>query len=166
MSTTSQDTATARELAVAFHRFGPSLRKWMMSGVTPTSLPRLGLLRVLATQGPQIMSVLSETLGVTPRNITVLVDGLESEGLARRTPHPEDRRATIVELTDAGSEMIAGAFEAHVDRVAALFARLTVREQTTLLKLIGKLTDELAALGVTGACAGPPTVTASGDEPH
>ena len=166
MSTTSQEATTTRELALAFHRFGPSMRKWMMSGVTPTSLPRLGLLRALAADGPQIMSVLSDSLGVTPRNITVLVDGLESEGLARRTPHPEDRRATIVELTPAGSEMIAGAFEAHVARVAELFERLTPREQTTLLKLIGKLTDELAALGVTGPCAGPPAMSASGDQPH
>jgi DNA-binding MarR family transcriptional regulator len=154
MSTTSEQV-TPRDLALAFHRFGPSLRKWMMAGVTPTSLPRLGVLRALAAEGPQIMSALSDSLGVTPRNITVLVDGLESEGLARRIPHPQDRRATIVELTDAGRTMVTGAFEAHVDRVAVLFERLTPAEQATLRDLIGKLTDELVALGVTGPCAPP-----------
>lgn len=154
------------ELALAFHEFGPSMRKWMMAGTTPTSLPRMGLLRVLAADGPQIMSALSETLGVTPRNITVLVDGLEAEGLARRTPHPEDRRATIVELTDTGRDMIAGAFSAHVERVAQVFEGLTQREQATLLKLITKVTQELASRGVAGACGGPPLVSASGEEAH
>jgi DNA-binding MarR family transcriptional regulator len=164
MNTTSG--LLAHELALAFHHFGPSLRKWMTAGATPTTLPRLGLLRVLATDGPQIMSALSDTLGVTPRNITVLVDGLESEGLAQRTPHPNDRRATLVELTPQGRTTIAGAFEAHVKRVAELFERLTPQEQSTLLVLIRKLTDELADLGVVGPC-GPPVgsmVTASDNE--
>ena len=138
----------------------------MMAGTTPTSLPRLGLLRVLAAEGPQIMSALSETLGVTPRNITVLVDGLEAEGLARRTPHPDDRRATIVELTDTGRDMVAGAFSTHVERVAQVFEGLTQREQATLLKLITKVTDELVALGAAGACAPPPTVSTSEHQAH
>lgn len=143
----------------------------MMAGATETSLPRLILLRVLASSGPQVMSALSEALEVTPRNITVLVDGLESEGLARRTPHPDDRRSTIVELTDEGRAVVAKGFETHVARVATLFERLSPREQTTLLKLIGKLTEELAELGATGPCLPDPvhpvqTVTATGDQPH
>lgn len=165
MNTTSQDT-TARELALAFHRFGPSMRKWMMAGATPTSVPRMGLLRVLAEEGPQIMSALSDRLEVTPRNITVLVDGLEAEGLARRTPHPDDRRATIVELTETGREMIAGAFSTHVDRVAQVFEGLTQREQATLLKLITKVTDELVSRGASGPCAGPLVVSTSEDQAH
>src|SRR3712207_4924391 len=100
MSTTS--TSVSRELAQAFARFGPTFRKWMASGVTATTYPRLRLLRVLHLHGPQIMSALGEQLDVTPRNITVLVDGLEEEGLAARVPHETDRRATVVELTAKG----------------------------------------------------------------
>lgn len=152
MSTTSGPCA--RDLAIAFSRFGPALRRWITAGTTETTIPRLHLLRVLAAHGPQIMSALGEHLGVTPRNVTVLVDGLESEGLARRVPHPQDRRATVVELTAAGEQMIGSAFAEHIDRVSQLFERLTPREQTALLKIVTKLTDELTLLGVPG-CAPP-----------
>lgn len=148
MSTTSGPCA--HELAIAFSRFGPAFRKWITAGTTETTIPRLHLLRVLSAHGPQIMSALGEHLGVTPRNVTVLVDGLESEGLAQRVPHPQDRRATVVELTADGERMIDSAFADHIDRVSQLFERLTPREQSALLKIVTKLTDELTALGVTG----------------
>jgi len=35
--------------------------------------------------------------------MTALVDSLEAEGLVRRKPHPTDRRATMVELTEDGA---------------------------------------------------------------
>lgn len=138
---------------MAFARFGPAFRRWMSTGVSTTSFPRLRLLRVLLTEGPQTMGALSQELGVTPRNITVLVDGLEGEGLAERHPHPKDRRATIVALTDAGRTVVTEAFGAHVERVSVLFERLSPSEQATLLTLINKLADELASLGASGVCA-------------
>ena len=138
----------------------------MSSGVTETTLPRLHLLRVLQAGGPQIMSALGEHLGVTPRNVTVLVDGLEAEGLARRVQHPQDRRATIVELTDAGQQMIGAAFAAHIDRVAVLFERLTQREQATLLKIVTKLSDELAALGASPCEPAGASLGAGGQQEH
>jgi DNA-binding MarR family transcriptional regulator len=78
-------------------------------GLTPA---RARLLRVLDHDGPLLMSELSRALDITPRAVTGLVDGLEAEGFARRTEHPSDRRATLVELTSAGRrfcrEMRAG----------------------------------------------------------
>lgn len=147
-----------RDLAVAFSRFGPTFRKWMTSGVTATTYARLRLLRVLHARGPQIMSALGEQLDVTPRNVTVLVDGLEAEGLATRTPHPDDRRATIVELTPAGRALVDEHFEAHLQEVSRLFGCLDADEQQALLLLINKLTDELAAQGAGSGCfAEPPS---------
>lgn len=156
MNTTSS-TTVPRELAAAFSRFGPTFRKWMTAGVTATTYARLRLLRVLHAAGPQIMSALGEQLDVTPRNITVLVDGLEAEGLARRTRHPDDRRATIVELTEQGRALVEEHFEVHLEQVAQLFACLEPGEQETLLRLINKLTDELAAQGAGGGCFSEPS---------
>ena len=53
-------------------------------------------------EGAQKMSALAKQAGVAARTLTTLVDGLEKEGLARRTPHSSDRRATLIELTAAG----------------------------------------------------------------
>src|SRR3990170_8366073 len=63
------------------------------------SVPRLRLLYELHCNGPRKMADLADRLGVTPRNVTALVDGLEAESLVRRAPHPTDRRITMVELT-------------------------------------------------------------------
>ena len=34
--------------------------------------------------------------------MTNIIDKLEADGLVRRVPHSEDRRATLAEITDAG----------------------------------------------------------------
>ena len=66
------------------------------------TLPRLLLVERLGCKGPAMMRTLADELGLSPRNMTALVDSLESEGLVRRRPHPTDRRATVVELTELG----------------------------------------------------------------
>jgi DNA-binding MarR family transcriptional regulator len=40
------------------------------------------------------LSELSEHLHIAPRSATEVVDALESRGLVRRRPDPDDRRAT------------------------------------------------------------------------
>jgi DNA-binding MarR family transcriptional regulator len=52
--------------------------------------------------GPMNQRQLSELLQCTPRNVTGLVDALEESQLVERHPHPTDRRATLVTLTEAG----------------------------------------------------------------
>src|SRR5689334_21859723 len=64
--------------------------------------PRTHLLWVLYHGGPVTQAHLAEAVGVTPRNVTTLVDALEATGFARREPHPTDRRAVLVHLTERG----------------------------------------------------------------
>ena len=63
-------------------------------------------------RGSLPMRMMGERLQLHPTSITNIVDRLEAEGLARRLPHPNDRRTTLVELTDAGRERLAAATEA------------------------------------------------------
>jgi DNA-binding MarR family transcriptional regulator len=56
-------------------------------------------------RGPLSMRELADTLGIDPPNATVMVDGLEAQGLVRRTPHPTDRRAKVVEATRKGKAL-------------------------------------------------------------
>ena len=133
------------ELADAFAEFGPAYVRWIRSHrpAQAPSYPRLRLLNALQCNGPQIMSALSEELDVTPRNITALVDGLEAEGLVRRTAHPSDRRATIVELTPRGDADCRASFGAHRAAVADLFEDLSEDDQRELLRLIGELREAI-----------------------
>jgi DNA-binding MarR family transcriptional regulator len=104
------------------------------------STARLRLLESLQCEGAQKMNDLAETLGVTPRNVTALVDGLEEEGMVRRCAHPTDRRATLIELTDAApdpTELMA----AHRAAIGQLFSCLTPAEQADYLALTRRLED-------------------------
>jgi DNA-binding MarR family transcriptional regulator len=57
------------------------------------------------------MSELAQALGIDKPNATTVVDDLEGLGLVRRTPHPTDRRAKIVETTAEGDRLAARADE-------------------------------------------------------
>src|SRR3954452_13079407 len=96
-------TELAARLAEVMPGFGRAFGRWAQSlgeaGGTPA---RMRLLGALHCKGPQIMCDLGEKLGVTPRQVTNLVDALEAEGLVRRTAHPTDRRATVIEITGHG----------------------------------------------------------------
>ena len=68
-----------------------------------------GLTRARATalweilhREPVTQRELADALRVTPRNVTALVDAMETTGFVKRTDHPTDRRATIVALTPKG----------------------------------------------------------------
>lgn len=51
------------------------------------------------------MSVLGSRLQVHQTSVTNAVDRLEAAGLVSRSPHPEDRRSTLVGITPAGVEL-------------------------------------------------------------
>ncbi len=149
-------TSLARELAGAFIAFGPTYMKWVNARVRPSGVTfaRMKTLHALRFHGPQIMSSLRDELGVTARSVTALVDALEADDLVRRVPHPTDRRATIVELTDKGLATLQDQFETHAARTAEVFARLSEHDQHELLRILRQLSAELSEMGAEG-CAPP-----------
>jgi DNA-binding MarR family transcriptional regulator len=65
------------------------------------------LLMKLAADGPQIQSRLAAALSCEPPSITLMAGKLEAAGHVHRFPSPTDRRATVVDLTDAGRQLTA-----------------------------------------------------------
>lgn len=65
---------------------------------------RAEVLLVLAQYGrPMVQRELSQALRCTPRHVTALIDVLEADDWVTRGPHPTDRRATLVALTERGA---------------------------------------------------------------
>jgi DNA-binding MarR family transcriptional regulator len=79
-------------------------RRREVSEALGISFSRARALRRLARQ-PMSMRELAAALGIDPANTTVVVDDLEALKLARRRPHPTDRRAKLVEATRKGKTM-------------------------------------------------------------
>jgi DNA-binding MarR family transcriptional regulator len=143
--------SSALQLVDAFAAFGPCYLKWVRSRLQDCGLTyaRMRLLGTLHCNGPQIMSSISDELGVTKRNVTALVDALEEEGLVRRRPHPTDRRATVIELTEQGLETTESMYEGHRAAVSELFADLSEEDRRELIRLLGLLREALRREGVS-----------------
>lgn len=133
-----------------FATFMPAYRRWVGArlkerGIGYAWMRALGALH--RGGGPIIMSDLGEELGVTPRNVTKLVDELETEGLVRRLPHPSDRRATLIELTAKGREKIDEGYAEYVAVTSELFSVLSEEDRWELIRLMDLLYDELEGKG-------------------
>jgi DNA-binding MarR family transcriptional regulator len=68
------------------------------------TFPRYEALMLLSftRTGALPLGKIGERLQVHRTSVTNIIDKLEADGLVRRVPHSEDRRATLAEITDAG----------------------------------------------------------------
>ena len=109
-------------------------------GVTPH---QHALLLVLQQRGPTGQHELTRVIGVDPRNVVSIIDGLVESGLVIRTIDPEDRRRRLVSLTASGRAAAAvlarGAAEVERDFLAGLPSP----EQADLNRLLRRLLDSL-----------------------
>jgi len=98
------------------------------------------LLEALLHLGPQTPSALAEKVGLTSGSITAALDRLEMRGLVARAVNTSDLRSRIVELTDAGRELIEPAYERHAADIEALVGRaLTAEQRRELFDLLQAL---------------------------
>ena len=94
---------------------------------------------LLAWPGNRVpMSRMSEWLMVHPTSVTNTVDRLAQHGLVNRAPHPTDRRALMVELTDSGRGLAEGVVAALADDGFGVHG-LTHDEMRTLVALLRKV---------------------------
>lgn len=70
------------------------------------------MLLSFSRSGELPMSVIGSRLQVHPASVTSAVDRLERDQLVNRRPHPDDRRAVLVHLTDQGLALARKAAEA------------------------------------------------------
>jgi DNA-binding MarR family transcriptional regulator len=124
----------------------------LMSEAMERDLRERGLTRARATvvaylhrRGPMRQRDLAEALRVSARNVTGLLEGLEATGFVARRVHPRDRRATLVTLTEQGTD-VAKAMQTDEQRLARfLFADVAdddiARFSATLDHLLARLRD-------------------------
>lgn len=110
------------------------------------TVPRTHLMWVLFHGGPATQIVLAEALGVTPRYITTLVDALDTTGLVRREPHPTDRRAVLVHLTERGLSIMETMDAEHTDLGAALIEGLDEATVTAVVRALDHVRGRLEHL--------------------
>ena len=98
-------------------------------------------LRVLRRKGPIRLSELSGYLHIAPRSATEVVDALEARGLVERRPDPGDRRATLVEVTERGGEVLEAIRAASGSEAERTFDRLGPADRAGLARILRALRD-------------------------
>jgi DNA-binding MarR family transcriptional regulator len=86
---------------------------------------------------------LFEALLISSGGMTNRLDRLEKAGLIARAPNQEDRRGTLVVLTEEGLALMNQLVPLHVANEARSLSCLSQEEQEMLAGLLGKLLDGL-----------------------
>jgi DNA-binding MarR family transcriptional regulator len=96
---------------------------------------------------------LSARLTVTSATVTGLLDTLESRGLARRRPHPADRRSVLAEITDDGRLLLDRLVPELIEHEKDWASGLIPPRREQLLRLLGGVQDQLRSNADTAAPA-------------
>ncbi|MEH3047636.1 MarR family winged helix-turn-helix transcriptional regulator [Sphingomonas adhaesiva] len=111
-----------------------------------TTLPRFDVLAALERQPEGVtMSDLSRALLVSNGNVTALVRQLESDGYVSSRAAPDDRRRSIVALTERGRDHFADLATAHHQWIANMFAGMSPNDLTALYGLLATLKASIGA---------------------
>jgi len=103
------------------------------------------VLSLLRRNEPTLLSPaeVAQELLASPSGMTGKLDRLEEQGLIRRTPDPQDRRAVRLRVTDAGRTMMDEAFGASLGAYESMLDGLSRTETQDLAALLEKLLGRL-----------------------
>lgn len=116
-------------------------------GAFGISLARFDLMSQLQRAGGGLtMSEVSRRMMVSNGATTSLVDKLVEDGLVEREPHPEDRRTTLLHLTEQGRTRFLAMAAEHEEWITDLLADLDPGAKQGLLSGLGALKQHLEKL--------------------
>jgi DNA-binding MarR family transcriptional regulator len=102
-------------------------------GLTPALF---GVLNFLGAREGAIQQEIGSAMGIDPSTMVALIDELERGGLAKRRPHPKDRRAHEVVITAKGRRTLERGRGLAAQVEDDVLRGLTAAERRQLLALL------------------------------
>lgn len=135
------DASGEESLSDAFWAVARQLRETSQETLAPWDITpaQFRALRVLRRYGVMRLSELSDHLKIAARSATEVIDALQARDLAVRRPDPDDRRATLVELTEHGLQVLHGIRAARGSESERVFDRLTPADRDALAAILRTL---------------------------
>jgi DNA-binding MarR family transcriptional regulator len=121
------------------------------------TLPQFRMLVVLSARGATKLVALADLLQVAPSTAMRMVDRLIAAGLAERHLNPDNRRETLLQLTEEGRRTVGAVTARRRTEIAAIVERLTPVQRLALM-------EALAAFNEAGREPSDPALDDS--EPH
>jgi DNA-binding MarR family transcriptional regulator len=107
-------------------------------GLTPALF---GVLNVIGAREGAIQQEIGAAMGIDPSTMVSLIDDLESSGLAKRRPHPRDRRAREIAITPKGRRALERGRGLAMQVEDEVLRGLTAAERRQLLTLLRRALD-------------------------
>ena len=121
--------------AHGMHGHGPH-----MDPMRKQAFAQARLLSLLAEKEVGVrQKALAEEMRINPSSTSELISKLEGEGYVARTVDPDDKRATLIQLTEVGRARAYELEDERHEKFAKVFEPLTDKEREQLLKLLEKL---------------------------
>jgi DNA-binding MarR family transcriptional regulator len=114
-----------------------------------------GILNFLGASDGAIQQEIGSAMGIDPSTMVALVDELERAGLAKRRPHPNDRRAREVVITAKGRRILERGRRLAMQVEDEVLQGISAAERRQLLKLLRR--------ALSSAPAQPLWTTSEGD---
>lgn len=132
----------SEELVVSF--FGVLRNLKRISPADPVDKPSLMVLYALSSAEPMRLSDAAITVCLDLSTVSRHVRALEDGGYVRRTDDPNDRRASLLALTEEGRDVLARSFEVRRTAIGAAITDWSEQDRLTLTHLLTRLAEDLA----------------------
>jgi len=123
------DVQFAARLRYVLMRMTRTLRRDGKSNLSPSQISALATLEEF---GSMRISTLATYESIDPSVATRVVASLESQGLSERKDDPEDRRASLVGLSDVGRKALEELWSERTIGLSSRLERLTPKERLSV----------------------------------
>lgn len=101
------------------------------------------VLSILVRHGDGVsQAALAEKMNIRPQSLSESLSKMEERGFIRRCPNPQDKRGTLVFLTDEGRAQEEKLAERRHRAADSLLSVLDESEKQTLAVLLGKILEQ------------------------
>ncbi|MET9895057.1 MarR family transcriptional regulator [Streptomyces sp. NPDC006465] len=105
------------------------------------TLPQFRMLVVLSARGVTKLVVLADLLQVAPSTAMRMVDRLIAAGLADRRTNPDNRRETLLQLTEEGRRTVDDVTARRQAEIAEIVERLAPRQRAALVEALAAFNE-------------------------
>ena len=125
--------AAATEAMMAVSRTMTAIVARTLSEVADElTVPQLRVLVLLNSRGPMNLTTIAQHLDVNASNASRTCDQLVAASRISRDPAPDDRRSSVLQLTDEGSRLLAGIMAARRRLIDGVVVRMNPGDQQVL----------------------------------
>jgi len=146
MNVLEEPSPTATDTANQLHRSALRLFR-VLRATRPAkglTLSKAGVLGYLYRDGKTTLTELAAYLRVKPQSLTRLLADLEQRGLVLSRSNGEDRRENLLEITEAGAQLLIEDIHGQRVRLAQVIEKELTPAECELLRIAADLMDRVA----------------------